>query len=343
MDLSCCKNSTVLYSMETIAVKPNLCEAPGERSVTTDEGGGNVFVLAHFSDPHLSSLKGVPFTALLNKRLLGYLSWYHRRRHVHCPHILDALLRDIGEVSPDHVAVTGDLTHLGLPDEFRQAARWLQQLGAPDRITVIPGNHDAYVPEPWEETFREWAAYLAGDEPAADGTYPMLRVRGPAALIGLSSARPSAPFLAVGSLGRGQLARFEKILEETGRRGLLRIVLLHHPPVPGSIARRKRLTDAGLLAEVLGRQGAEVILHGHAHLSMAHRLVAGTKNIPVFGVPSASHSPSNRQRAARYHLCRFERRGDGWVMLLTERVYSAADDRFVMARERELFLPVQRP
>jgi 3',5'-cyclic AMP phosphodiesterase CpdA len=245
-------------------------------------------------------------------------------------------------VSPDHVAVTGDLTHLGLPDEFRQAARWLQQLGAPDRITVIPGNHDAYVPEPWEETFREWAAYLAGDEPAAAGTYPMLRVRGPTALIGLSSARPSAPFLAVGSLGPGQLARFEKILEETERRGLLRIVLLHHPPVPGSIARRKRLTDARLFAEVLGRQGAEVILHGHAHISMAHRLVAGTKIIPVLGVPSASHSPSNPQRAARYHLYRFERGADGWVMMVTDRVYSAADDRFVTAREREIFLPVQR-
>jgi 3',5'-cyclic AMP phosphodiesterase CpdA len=342
-DPCCRKNKLVIYYMLTRAVKPNVDEGPGRSGAPSDQGGGNVFVLAHLSDPHLSTLKGVPFTAILNKRLLGYLSWHRRRRHVHCPYILDALLRDMREASPDHVAVTGDLTHLGLPDEFRQVARWLQELGAPDRITVIPGNHDAYVPQPWEETFREWAPYLAGDEPAAAGTYPMLRVRGPAALIGLSSARPSGPFLAVGSLGRGQMARFEKVLEETGRRGLLRIVLLHHPPVPGSIAWRKRLTDARLFAEVLGRQGAEVILHGHAHLSMAHRLVAGVKNIPVLGVPSASHSPSNRQRGACYHLYRFERRADGWVMLLTARVFSAAADRFVMARERELFLPVQKP
>ena len=319
-------------------VKLNPSGEGGDSDTPPGLGGGSPFVLAHLSDPHLSSLSGVRLAALCNKRLLGYLSWLRSRRRIHSPPILDALLRDLAETAPDHVGLTGDLTHLGLPDEFRQATTWLNRLGSPERVMVVPGNHDTYVAAPWQKTFSAWAPYLAGDEDFVAGVYPSLRVRGPAALIGLSSARPSMPFLAVGTLGRRQLARFEELLEQTGRRGLLRIVLIHHPPVPGSIAWRKRLTDARLFAEVIARQGAELILHGHAHVSMARELVAGAGKVPVFGVPSASDSGSNPHRSARYHLFRFERSTDGWRLLLTARVYSHAESRFVTAQEKEFLL-----
>jgi 3',5'-cyclic AMP phosphodiesterase CpdA len=318
---------------------PSRAEKGRERDAPPGRAGGASFVLAHLSDPHLSSLTGVRFSALLNKRLLGYLSWRHHRRRIHCPQILEALLCDLADAAPSHVVVTGDLTCLGLPDEFHQTALWLRRLGPPESVTVVPGNHDAYVAEDREETCGAWAPYLAGDEGAFAGVYPSVRVRGPAALIGLSSARPSAPFLAVGSLGRSQLARFEKVLEETGRRGLLRIVLLHHPPVPGTVPWRKRLTDARRFADVVRRQGAELILHGHAHVCVARRLVAGTRNIPVFGVPSASGSDSNSGRAARYHLCRFEHRVGGWALMVTARAYSPVEKRFVIVQEMELLLP----
>ena len=283
------KSKIVSYYIRMISVKPN----------PSGNNGKETFVLAHISDLHLSSLTGVSLTSLLNKRLLGYLSWQRRRRHIHSPRVLDALLLDLAEAAPDHVAATGDLTNLGLPDEFRQAALWLQRLGTPEGVTVVPGNHDTYVATSWQETFSQWAPYLAGDDDgAAAGVYPSLRVRGPAALIGLSSARPSMPFVAVGSLGRQQLARFEEVLEQTGRLGLLRIVLIHHPPIPGSISWRKRLTDAPLFGEVVARQGAELILHGHAHVSMEDELVAGTHRIPVLGVPSAANSSPIPQRTA---------------------------------------------
>lgn len=297
------------------------------------------FVLAHLSDPHLSSLAGVSPAALLNKRLLGYLSWFRRRRHIHRPHVLEALLGDLAEVPHDHVAVTGDLTQLGLPDEFRQAARWLERLGRPERVMVVPGNHDSYVAAPWAETYGAWAPYLAGDEGSVAGEYPSLRVRGGVALIGLSTARPTPPFLAVGSLGNRQLATLDRILEETGRRGLLRIVLLHHPPLAGSTGWRKRLTDAAPFAKVVARRGGELILHGHTHLSMAGELVTGSRSIPVLGVPSASDCGSHARRSGRYNLYRFERRAGGWALLLTVRAYSRREERFVVAREEELPLP----
>jgi 3',5'-cyclic AMP phosphodiesterase CpdA len=304
---------------------------------------GSSFVLAHLSDPHLSSLSGVGPGDLINKRLLGYLSWLRNRRRIHCPNILEALFRDLAEVAPDHVAVTGDLTHLGMPDEYRQAALWLRRLGPPEKVTVVPGNHDTYVSAPPEDTFSQWAPYLAGDDGPVTEVFPSLRVRGPAALIGLCSARPSLPFLAVGSLGLRQLARLETVLEQAGSRGLLRIVMIHHPPAPGSTAWRKRLTDAPLLTEVLARQGAELILHGHTHVSMARELVAGMWNIPVFGVPSASDSGSNPQRSARYNLYRFQRRAGRWTLLLTARAYSHVEQRFEIAEEKELLLGTPVP
>lgn len=321
-------------------VKPNPAVRGGDSDVGAGLGDGGPFVLAHLSDPHLSPLPGVHPRDLLNKRLLGYFSWHRHRCHIHCPHVLDALLNDLAQAAPDHVAITGDLTNLGLPDEFRQAARWLERVGSPKRVMVVPGNHECYVTAPWRETFGRWADYLAGDEGAADGVYPRLRVRGGVALIGLSTARPSLPFLAVGSLGREQLDNFEELLEQTGRRGLLRIVLLHHPPVPGSTAWRKRLTDASGFSAVIARQGAELILHGHAHVSMERELVAGTVPVPVFGVPSASSSQLAPLRTARYNLYRFRRRGDVWEVLLIVRVYSHRERRFVLARERVLLLPV---
>jgi 3',5'-cyclic AMP phosphodiesterase CpdA len=323
-----------------LSVKANPAGERQKKSTAPKAHGDEVFLLAHLSDPHLSSLSGVRPASLLNKRLLGYLSWRRRRRRIHSPHILEALLQDLAAAAPDHVAVTGDLTHLGLPEEFSEAARWLARLGPPQAVTVVPGNHDTYVRSPFLETFAKWAPYLAADEEEFTGLYPSLRVRGPAALIGLSSARPSAPFMAVGSLGHEQLTRLEKLLVHTAHRGLLRIVLLHHPPVAGSILWRKRLTDTGPLARVLSRQGAELILHGHAHVSLTRELVAGDRRIPVLGVPSASDSGTHPQRAARYHLYRFARESGEWTLRLTVRVYSQRNERFLTAEEREILLPV---
>ena len=80
---------------------------------------------AQISDPHLSSLEGAHLSDLLSKRALGYLSWSRRRRFEHRPEVLAALQRDLDQFELDQVLVTGDLTHVGLPLEFRQARAWL--------------------------------------------------------------------------------------------------------------------------------------------------------------------------------------------------------------------------
>ncbi len=226
-----------------------------------------MFTLAHLSDPHVPSPLSVGLSALATKRAFGYWSWRRRRVYIHSTRVLDALTQDLAETAPDHVAVTGDLVNISLPSEFTAAALWLEALGGADRVSVVPGNHDAYVAVPWEQSWGLWRAYMASESEAGHGVpvagpadFPYVRRRGRIAIVGLCTALPTPPGWASGRLGRDQLARLGGILEALGDAGLCRVVLLHHPPIEGDNAPRKRLTDAAALQRVVARHGAELLL-----------------------------------------------------------------------------------
>ena len=303
----------------------------------------DTFCFAQVSDPHLSSLEQVQWPDLVNKRVLGYLSWRRRRRMEHRSEVLDALRADLEQTAPEHIAVTGDLTHIGLPDEFRQARGWLESLGEPWRVTVVPGNHDAYIAARWDESLAHWREYLESDDPAAidpatpeQGIFPSLRIRGPVALIGLSTATPSPPFMATGTLGDRQLQRLGELLEGTGRQGLFRVVLLHHPPVPGEEKWRKRLTDAGRFCEVIAAQGAELVLHGHQHRPVQSLIEIPGTHVPVFGLPSASAIGLRPGRQAQYHLYTVRRAETGWQLDVAVRAYQAETETFAEVEQTRL-------
>ncbi len=303
---------------------------------------------AQISDPHLSSLHGVNPLELINKRILGYLSWRTKRRAEHRPEILDALQRDLQSTRPEHIVVTGDLTHIGLHDEFRQARRWLESIGSSSQVTVIPGNHDAYVRSSWMQSFSHWQAYMASDvasqasqsEPGLDQIFPSLRIRGPVAFIGLSSAVPSAPFLAVGSVGEEQLQQLKHYLQETRQAGLFRVIMVHHPPVPGEEKWRKRLTDAEALCDVIRQEGAELVLHGHSHRAVESEIKTSGLSIPVFGIPSASALGQKAGREAQYNLYQIVASGDAWKLKISARGYRR--DKAVFVRQQEKNLEISR-
>lgn len=261
---------------------------------------------------------------LLGKRASGWLSWRLRRRHAHRPHVLEALIEDLQRQAPDHVAVTGDLTNVALEDEFVHARAWLRRIGAPDRVTAIPGNHDAYVHMPVERSWELWRDYLVSDESGeallADLwerkkpdalEFPSLRVRGALAIVGLCSAQPTPLFSASGALGADQRERLESVLTELGERGLVRVVLLHHPPYPGATSARRALSDAGPLCDLLRRVGAELVLHGHLHRTRLAEIAGPFGEIPVVGVRSASDVGERPGRCAQYHLYDIEPAGTG--------------------------------
>lgn len=278
---------------------------------------------------------------LLGKRGLGMLSWHLRRRHAHRSEVLDALLRDLEHVRPDHVVVTGDLTNLSLPGEFEAARHWLTRLGPPARVTAVPGNHDAYVPIAEARSWALWSDYLvsdtAGHELLAELggvtkegaiTFPSVRFLGELALIGLCSARPTLPLLASGALGTAQREQLEALLAELGSRGHARIVLLHHPPAPDAVAPRRALDDAEALCALLHRVGAELVLHGHAHRTRIGSLPGPGGPIPVVGVRSSSNADPRPERLARYHTYTVDGGAGALRIQLRERAYDPATDAF---------------
>ena len=289
-----------------------------------------MFTLAHMSDPHLGPLPPARLHQLVSKRLFGYLNWY-RRQGVHRPEALDAIVADLNAHSPDHIAVTGDLVNIALPAEFTQALAWLRGLGAPEQVSVIPGNHDAYVPQWGRDGYRLWADYMRSDARGVtflEGTgarFPYVRIFDDVALIGTSTARATAPFMAAGRLGRAQIGRLEKALEALGAAGLTRVLLIHHPPLPGMASWRRGLHDAGALREVLRAQGAELVLHGHEHRFKLNWLEWSGGMIPIVGAPSASAAasatrPSGHSKPpAAYHLYRIGRDNRGCVINMTRR------------------------
>ena len=276
-----------------------------------------MFALAHLSDPHLSPMPRPRLVDLMGKRAVGYFNWRARRSIHHNVDSLSALVADMQKRGFDHLAVTGDLVNLGLPDEYAVARRFLESLGPGDRVSMVPGNHDAYVRGTALLHVDLWKEYIAGDEPAqktsiAGAAFPYLRRRGDLAIIGLSTAIPTAPFLATGRLGKAQLMEFEHLLKITKEEHRFRVVLIHHPPV-GRHAPHEVLTDARAFRAIVAREGAELVLHGHKHKAMLHTIAGQDREVTVVGVPSASNPGSNPERGGAYNVYRVSGKAGAWA------------------------------
>lgn len=268
-----------------------------------------MFLLAHVSDLHLSARPRL--RQLIGKRGLGFINWHRGRKYVHRRDVLDAITVDLKSSKPDHIAVTGDLVNSSVAAEYDSARAWLDALGPPHDVTVIPGNHDIYVAEAKQGPAEYWGDYMRGDERAAPGTFPFERRRGDVALIALSSALPTGPFMATGELGAAQLARFAAALDEA--RGLFRVVLIHHPPVSSPERYLRRLIDAAEFRDVLAAKGAELVLHGHDHRRSLVWLDGPERTIAAIGAPSASaRAPHGSESAGGYNLFRIGGEPGAW-------------------------------
>jgi 3',5'-cyclic AMP phosphodiesterase CpdA len=267
------------------------------------------FKLAHLSDPHLPPLPRARLSELAGKRAFGYLNWTRNRRKYYRREVLDALVADMKAQSPDHIAVTGDLVNLALEAEFAPAQAWLKSVGEPHVVTTIPGNHDAYVRKTRHRFVESFGDYVSGDEATGD-TFPFLRRRGPIALIGLSSAVPTPPLMATGTVGRGQRDALERVLTNLAGEDAFRVLLVHHPL--RSDSRPKRLTDSKPLLALLKKHGVDLVLHGHDHVHSTMWFDGPDGKIPSIGVPAASALAHGRHPAAAYNLYEIERDGNGW-------------------------------
>ncbi len=268
-----------------------------------------MFKLAHISDVHLGPLPKLTFRELASKRITGFVNWrLNRRKHLFTD-TLERLVDDMETKAPDHIAITGDLVNLATGIEIRAAADWLEEVGDPLTVSVVPGNHDAYVPGAHDKAMAAWYPYVRGDGDAQDWNedrkiFPYMRVRGPVALIGCSTSIATPPFSATGYFGRRQARATADLLKKAGEQGLFRVVMIHHPPVRGAAATHKRMIGIRRFAAALGTGGAELVLHGHTHLNTVYWLSThrGQDHIPVVGIASASQGPGGEKPRAGYSL-----------------------------------------
>src|ERR1700716_1900115 len=110
--------------------------------------------VAHLSDVHmLESRPSVGTAYNWSTRLVSYaraLEPVARARRL--SQALSAAVRS----GATHYVISGDLTEIGSDVQFAVFAEALHDSGiSPDRITLVPGNHDAYTtPDGWKRALE---------------------------------------------------------------------------------------------------------------------------------------------------------------------------------------------
>lgn len=281
---------------------------------------GPVTIIAHISDIHLGPLPRARWRELASKRAIGYFNWHRNRAHLFDQDVLLAITDDIRATRPDHIAVTGDLVNIGLDAEYKTALQWLHTLGDPRDVTVVPGNHDAYVRRAIERYSAAWLPFANGDHPNEAMAFPFVRQRGHLALIGLSTAVATLPLMATGRIEEDQAHELGKALAAAGRQGHCRVILIHHPPVSARSHWFRRLIGADLVLHAIARFGAELVLHGHDHVtSVAFVPGPDGRKVPVVGAASPSVLPNDRHAGGAYNLLRIDGEPGDWAIGMVER------------------------
>jgi 3',5'-cyclic AMP phosphodiesterase CpdA len=271
------------------------------------------FTIAHLSDPHLGPMTGFTPPHWNLKRAIGWINWQRNRRDLHLTSVADQLLADLKQQRPDHIAVGGDLINIGLSAEYIRALAWMQSVGTPQNVSLVPGNHDVYTTLPADEPgIERWRAFMTSADviPGSTNGFPYVRRFGDVALVGLNSAVETPPAIATGRLGASQIEAARAVLRQLAFEDRFRLVMIHHPPLPGQAKSGRELLDAPAFSAMLAETGAELVVHGHNHRTM--QTVLSRRNdlpsIPVIGVASASAAKVHKHdNLACYHLFTIER------------------------------------
>lgn len=172
------------------------------------------------------------------------------------PELLEPLIAAVRSLSPDLVAISGDLTQRARPQQFRAARAFIDGLGAP--TLVVPGNHDVPLHNlvlrliwPW----RHYRRCISSDlEPQFSDDEIIVQCVNTVNTLAHQSGR----------FTRRALTRVARAFENT-RGNRTRIVVAHHPLEHQPGEPKKKMRGALHAADELARLKADVILSGHLH------------------------------------------------------------------------------
>lgn len=256
-------------------------------------------ILMHISDLHFHRLPWQP-GRYFSKRALGAANLVLRRRRLFPPARAQQLVQRLQREPWQHLLVTGDLTQLGTPEEFALAREALGPLlvRGTEQVTIVPGNHDRYVPEPpgagaFEAQFGAFAV---------QGDLRTRRLTEHWWLAAWDSAVPAPWDSAAGRVRPETLAATESWL--AGLPAGAQVIVANHYPVffpPHHPYRATHdLRNQAAVRDWLLSQPVRLYLHGHIHQNWVMEVEgrhgpltavnsASSTQVPQPGDPSAFH------------------------------------------------------
>lgn len=281
----------------------------------------SLYRLAHISDVHLGPLPKVRKRELMSKRVTGYINWQRHRGKTMGQHdqidVLEMLIDDMAAQNVDHTAITGDLVNIATDAEITQVQSWLEAHFDPVKTSLVPGNHDAYVPGSLAKVCAAWAPFFHFAEGNGPDHFPTVIRDQYVSIICVSSARATMPFSAEGFFRKKQAERLDALLDQ--EKGRCRVVSIHHPPIHKAAPWHKKLRGIDRFQSVIRNAGAELILHGHTHLPTLHWLETSNGAVPVAGVASASQGAGGRRPMSNYSLFDIAQKDHGFSIAMQRR------------------------
>lgn len=213
---------------------------------------------------------------------------------------------------PDHLAVTGDLVNIATAREIANARLWLENNCDKDFTSLVPGNHDAYVPGAFRSTTQAWKPWISDNEVKTDNQFPYIKVRGPIAIIGFSTSNATLPLRATGKFTKAQTTKGKQLLAKAKDDGLFRVILIHHPPYHNATHPMKKMIGINRFQDMISTSGAELILHGHTHQNTTYKIELPNGSVYAVGISSASQAAGDKKPVAGFNMFDIEKQTNGW-------------------------------
>ena len=242
------------------------------------------------------------------------------------PKVGRALLRQANELDPDVVVVSGDFTQRAKPEQFAEAAEFLERLPDVPRV-VVPGNHDIPLYRVFERLFEPRKLYR---EHISEELDQVLRLPG-AVIVGLDSTAPRRA-IKNGRIHRHQLRFCERAFAESDP-DAVKIVVAHHHFAPApDYEKDQTMPKARRAMDVFVQLGVEMILGGHLHrayIGNSLDVYPGRERDRGIIIVQSGTTTSRRGRAREREKNSFNLiRLDEKMLRITHYIYDDADDAF---------------
>lgn len=174
-----------------------------------------------------------------------------------------------------HIVMTGDMTEDGQPDQFEALAEVLEASGVdPERITLVPGNHDLYT------DLHAWDIAMSGPLGpwAATSRLGSLIVRDEVAILPVSTCFKQHYLFSGGRLGSHNARRIDWAAEQARALGCALVVGMHHPVFPHPVSVGTwwdGLRDHHVVSGLLRENPEAFVFHGHIHRKVTRAVNPG--------------------------------------------------------------------